>query len=484
MEAPIDLALNASLWAYDHGRKDRKEKLVIKTRKGDGSTSSKGAKATLQIEDKTDAGKQWSPEELQVVKVYQSDLVVVVGELLPDDFLNTRSLKMPPRGTPFDPHNPTIVETNAKSSIIVRRLTGRRCNIHLLHDKKDGLCRLSQLPKGAENRIVYYREWVSKEYDAHHHFRTNKWRSNINAFCAQYLEDRDDDFLDIKRTSSQKERTAGPRPTQLDSTISKATAMYQATGSESYLKLASSFTKQAAEQSYGEEVSGVKIQHDIIRNTIGGSNTFSLTDAAEAARACQEVFPPGPPGVEPARIEADLLHQLAKGLRNGALGEIVISENLWQPFITTFCLSRDGKPMDDDQTKIDIKAAYRAAALGMGNIMPPSPLVAIDFGDPKGALLTLTYRLWEEKKLHIRAVEEWLRVEWEDGVGGGVEDLRNLPLVLRQLSSEMDFDAARYAIAEVNQHYRTRYRALAERFLDCLKEEAKGLFELTNMLSE
>ncbi|KAK7418194.1 hypothetical protein QQZ08_011347 [Neonectria magnoliae] len=239
MSVSADLAFNARLWAYDPGRNGREEELVVKIRNSDGAAHSTPAKATLEIDDQTDAGKQWSPEELQVANVYRSELVVVVGELLPDDFPEREHLKTPSRGLPFDPHDHTIVKTNANSSVIVRRIGDEKCNIHLLHDKEDGLCRISQLPRTVENRIVYYREWVSKEYDARQKARTSKWRQNINLFCAQYLADHEDDFLDAEQAPPQNEKTAAGW------------------------------------------------QDGIIRNMIEGSDKFSLTDAAEAAKACQ-----------------------------------------------------------------------------------------------------------------------------------------------------------------------------------------------------
>ncbi|KAK7424737.1 hypothetical protein QQX98_000315 [Neonectria punicea] len=71
MTVPAHLAFNARFWAYDPGRDGRKEKLVVRIRNNDGAAHSTLAKATSEINDQTDAGKQWSPEELEVTKVYR-----------------------------------------------------------------------------------------------------------------------------------------------------------------------------------------------------------------------------------------------------------------------------------------------------------------------------------------------------------------------------------------------------------------------------
>ena len=114
----------------------------------EGSADSKRAAETLQVDDETNTGQDWSSAELKVTDTLMDDLFVVVGELLPESFDVPSKITTPSAPEAFDAGKHTTLSTLAKTSIVVRRLSHQKSNLCILSDKKQGLCRVLQLPKG------------------------------------------------------------------------------------------------------------------------------------------------------------------------------------------------------------------------------------------------------------------------------------------------------------------------------------------------
>ncbi|KAH7015015.1 hypothetical protein EDB80DRAFT_864439 [Ilyonectria destructans] len=105
---------------------------------------------------------------LLLLACYASDLAIVVSDFPPKHIGDPATFKKPKAKVTFDASTHTTVPTIPNSGTILRRPTDDNCNLYLLHDKQDGLCRLAQLPTKADTRIVYYSEWVSKEHFTQH----------------------------------------------------------------------------------------------------------------------------------------------------------------------------------------------------------------------------------------------------------------------------------------------------------------------------
>lgn len=119
LHAPCDrgVAFNFRLWGYRHGRSNRQRYRVIRMRNDGKGASSKAAVSTLGTDDTTGAGQAWSKEELDIDGTYKGNLVVVVGELLPDVPDNT--VKTFKRMSAFDFDHHTTISTLPNLPIVV-----------------------------------------------------------------------------------------------------------------------------------------------------------------------------------------------------------------------------------------------------------------------------------------------------------------------------------------------------------------------------
>ncbi|KAL6413694.1 uncharacterized protein AUP68_03219 [Ilyonectria robusta] len=156
---------------------------------------SKSAGSTIGASDATGAGQAWSKEELDIHGTYKANLVVVVGELLPD--VPNNSVKAFKRMSVFDFDHHSILPTLPNLPIVVRRLDDERTNLFLLQDKKDGLCKIAQLPLAGRDKIVWYSEWTAGDDATQAKTRQNIWRNNISSFCKSYQEEHQNNLLDV-----------------------------------------------------------------------------------------------------------------------------------------------------------------------------------------------------------------------------------------------------------------------------------------------
>ncbi|KAH7155417.1 hypothetical protein B0J13DRAFT_672449 [Dactylonectria estremocensis] len=76
----VDFARNSKLVKHKPGRQRRKERLVIRIRSGETREDSKSASSTKDVIDTSEAGKEWDAKELDVSRVYRSEIFIVVGE--------------------------------------------------------------------------------------------------------------------------------------------------------------------------------------------------------------------------------------------------------------------------------------------------------------------------------------------------------------------------------------------------------------------
>lgn len=487
-----DLAHNPRLWAYNTGRSDRQKNLVVRIRT-DEKADSKAASATLNIEDHTGAGMEWSSSELEVTNVNRSELVVVVGELLPQDLV-AEAVFNPANGkVAFNPQHHTTIPTCEATGVVVRRLGDQKCNLFLLHSKMN-LCQISQLPRGLDNRLVYYNEWAHGCDDKRHTKRQSVWRSNVNSFCSQYLAEHANDFLDLEKTSTLKEHmTKGWKPTidlfdGLQSTIFKSIYMYEKTGSSSFLKHAINRVDDALgkqkKQNVGGKPSALEEYHQIIHNLIEGSDTFDIDDAQEALNAYKALWPTQlQSGIE-LQINAEILVQLATGLRNEAMQGRVIPEAFYRAFIVAFCCS-DAATGSDVQARDDaIVKAYNYAAFSVGDSPAPPP-IPIGIGNSHEGLVLLLEHLLRVRSRHIKSFQTWMRVEREqfaeeNDKNGATDDLEKL---LHDLPNAMDWDTARNKLSHIAQHIQIRYQSSVEELVGLLETEMESFREIIRGLA-
>ncbi|KAH6889471.1 hypothetical protein B0T10DRAFT_52707 [Thelonectria olida] len=190
----MGLAFSCHLWAYRTGNCDRQRRLVVRIRNDESESDvidMDALEGDTNMLDDIDAGKSWSASERDIHNAPMSDLAVVIGEFLPVDAMPGRLVKPTALdGWTFNPHKHTIVPRADKSMVVVRRISDRKLTFYLVHDKKGGLCRISQLPRGFDNRIVYYDEWTKTGPISHMTVRKNMWENNILSFCQDFVERR------------------------------------------------------------------------------------------------------------------------------------------------------------------------------------------------------------------------------------------------------------------------------------------------------
>lgn len=189
---PPHIAIHHKLIAYDTGRTDRIPYQVIKIRNNTNrSIERAGIDKHAIPDDDTGAGHGFSPAELDIRNALSEQLVVVVGEFLPQPLGNNSERKLAAREPlSVDPAVNEVVPTTRGTRLVVRRLADeRRCVLHVLHNKKDGLCCVVSLPRRdiTEGQIVYFPEWTAGPVNRKASLRTDAWGANVTTFVREYL---------------------------------------------------------------------------------------------------------------------------------------------------------------------------------------------------------------------------------------------------------------------------------------------------------
>ncbi|KAL2015003.1 hypothetical protein VTK56DRAFT_6536 [Thermocarpiscus australiensis] len=116
----------------------------------------------------------------------------------------------------------------------------------------------------------------------------------------------------------------------------------------------------------------------MVKNLLLGKDPFDLEEAAEAARACEELWFSGPQGVVRRKFNPHHLLQLANGLRDCALDDELVEQRLYRHFVVGFCqdiekrekILQDASPMRPENTASMIREVYRCAIEIQGNHQP------------------------------------------------------------------------------------------------------------------
>ena len=125
---------------------------------------------SIMANDATNARGAFSPEEMSLLDASAGLLVVVVGELLPEADLPTKeNMKLPGERNDriskndFDPAIHTVVPTQPRAFLVVRYLNTMRGSLHVLVNKRDGLCETVSLGHRATDDLQLFIYEVGKE---------------------------------------------------------------------------------------------------------------------------------------------------------------------------------------------------------------------------------------------------------------------------------------------------------------------------------
>lgn len=135
------------------------------------------------------AGQSWSQRELDLEAKTQSNVVIVVGELL-------RAEDVPP--LPCKPHPDNLVETKLETRTLVRRLDPDDQQLYALYNKENDLCHIVPLgsPDGfgtskLDCQMAFYREWVPDPFQmvvCSPDRRVALWNIVLTEFVVRYLK--------------------------------------------------------------------------------------------------------------------------------------------------------------------------------------------------------------------------------------------------------------------------------------------------------
>ncbi|KAJ3541952.1 hypothetical protein NM208_g4354 [Fusarium decemcellulare] len=298
MSETPDLAINPSLFACRTSKANRQVNQVIRVRTGQGNMCSKRAKFTQAIIDNYDASRDsaalsWTDEELDISSAPLESLVVVVGEFLPKNYVDSLEFVQVRGSTEFDAAIHTTLGPIEENFIIVRPIHMDRSSLYLLHGKQDGLSSVAPLPTKCETRIVYYHEWTAGVSHTIKKMRNDAFRGNLNTFCRDFRAQSAAELMETEGGSSTAD----------------------------------------------DEAMDTQEDHDplhlAIQAIFAGDEEFGMKEAEDLVRLAKEEWSKVPP-VTPC-LEAQTILVLAKGLRDGALRGLEVPHTTWRALVTLFC---------------------------------------------------------------------------------------------------------------------------------------------------
>ncbi|KAM0439700.1 hypothetical protein ACHAPT_000794 [Fusarium lateritium] len=355
MSGSIDYAFSTYGWAYRTGRQDRKHNQIIRTHRT--TEDNKNAASTLLIEFELREAQIWTKKDLQVTDVYQEELALVVGELLPAEYCDPTGKDMQSAKYPraFDPNVHDSVDPAPTTGIVVKQINHGGCSLFLVHGREGGLYRKSWLPSEALARVVYYREWTEKTSRTQEKQRSTDFKAGICKYSKEYIEKHQDNFLDPLQSSALKGQPDAlllvPPRQMVISYARQAVALWKEQGETGHLAQVYDVIMSSLGRINWEELEETDDEDHskLIRVMIEGNDEFDMQEAIEAFQACQKPRTNGPP-TDP-RFMARMVHMKESQLRNykevmaaerravrelgGEMPEVVAPQKLVQEIMST-----------------------------------------------------------------------------------------------------------------------------------------------------
>ncbi|KAJ3529579.1 hypothetical protein NM208_g9692 [Fusarium decemcellulare] len=477
-EVSQDIALSPQGWAYRTGRENRTPRLVIRVRK-DGPADSKQASSILNIPFEDRGQQEWSSKELETSNSYQADLAIVVGELLPKNYIaDPKKLKKARSPNQFKHGVHDLVEPAEKTGILVKLLSQKLCSLYLLYNKNNGLHCFAPMPNTeVEDRIVYYKEWTDNVFDTQEKKLRNSYHANIVNFKKAYVEDPDNEFLDVSRSSTIKdswdhELTIRPKKTLFSMIRQGIAAWDEPEGDSGHLKQVYDTIMDAVGKVDWEDHTEIEESVEILQRMIEGRDKFDLDEAKEAVAACAALWSEKP--------DAKIILDLARGLREGALPNTLIDEYLYRPFIKLFCTTyakgglQEGKSLHEA-----IQNAYKLAK-DVGQPLPAMRSTTKD--DNQRNLVTLVAKTVLLKRSQLAAIKTRRAAEQAEFSGGLTTEVTSVAKLLSQVSESMDFNHCHNALNQVVQMGFMRTDLFAQEITTMFSNELRGWTELLKVL--
>ncbi|KAL2685220.1 hypothetical protein Neosp_006317 [[Neocosmospora] mangrovei] len=223
------------------------------------------------------------------------------------------------------------------------------------------------------------------------------------------------------------------------SLLRTAVSLWKYGGGTGNLEQVYSVIMDCMEKANWREVEGADTEGHLklLQIMITGQDDFDMGEAREALKACQALWPVATHG--PARITPEALHQLARGLRAGALSDKPIKEWLYRAFITLFCSEYTaGRAEGDEALHEAIQEAYDMALASVGQPLDtkePARVIPSDF----------LPRMIRSREEYLRRVKQHWTAERDVAMelGGKTTELVSPQELLREMSSSQDIEHCR-----------------------------------------
>ncbi|KAF4976704.1 hypothetical protein FZEAL_6668 [Fusarium zealandicum] len=419
-----DLAFSPHGWAYDTGREGRVKNLVVRIR-NDGPVKTKN---TLSIEVEPRHSQWWTFRELETNNVPEDELVVVVGELLPENAMDPTWLRKP-------------------SGIL-----------SLLFDRKYGLGRISPLPAPKENedRIVYYSEWARNVTATQSRLRRSGYNANVNDFSNMYRANHPEYFIEPRTRPATPEIQDGKltlTPIQtVVSQIPTGIAMYDDAGGSDIALLKN--VRYMINSDFGRvnpDSPGDEMRLKIIQNMVEGKGPFDMEDAQEVVESCKALWS------TIAEVNATAIHELAKGLRDGVKESTLVPKPLYRCFITMFCV---------DYARTHPKK-------GPSDAVQPQPPLAATPGSPDSSIQAELQRMIRIKTCQLEATKTRRMVTY---------DTLDLVKLLKSVKASKDINYCRNSLVRAVERIHGEGDAFVQEMVLTLENELKALGRLGSSL--
>ncbi|KAI1322961.1 hypothetical protein F5Y16DRAFT_415379 [Xylariaceae sp. FL0255] len=385
------LAYSATGWVYRfEQRSDRAPRRVIRIiNRHEISKSSANVAANMPIlfADNTNAGKDWSAEELNLYLCNVeagTELAVVVGEAF------EAKQRVPPATSraQLDETYHILKDTQPTISV-VQKLSGTPGVLYGLYNKKDGLCDTLPLPKDVWDRVVFYPEWTEfvNHNDARQYYKD--WKTKARLHLVEEARKFSQNSLKRRRLRTDVDESEGPskhgplfpglKPNiTINAQLQNESLDEDMTSEISSLKTPSideslmdsqpshqipSITLNERAESPSSHQQHAHLQPfpeewRLVETLVYGDRPVSATEAKAMAQACETLFGRTASILQPFLLHETQMHALATGLRDGKLeGQCRPAKQDLKPFILAFCYSCSDK-------KLMFEYKYNANELG------------------------------------------------------------------------------------------------------------------------
>ncbi|EEU46060.1 uncharacterized protein NECHADRAFT_79181 [Fusarium vanettenii 77-13-4] len=275
--------------------------------------------------------------------------------------------------------------------------------------------------------------------------RTLAFNASVCKFTKAYIEQHQNDFCDLVRSTTWKApqgelRSIAPKEA-IFSYVHQAITLWNDGGEMGHLEQAYDVIMSSVGRTNWEEIQGTNDEGNwkLLQLMIEGNDNFDIREASEASRACQALWPV--PADGPGSILPEALCQLARGLRAGAMLNTPIDESFYRAFITLFCAEHTAGRAQGEALHGAIQTAYYLASASVGQPLDTQEQRSTSRATDPGLLERIIHlkRAQLQSIKQLRAAEREVVME----LGGTVTEIVPPNQLIQEIRSTMDINHCR-----------------------------------------